>query len=187
MDNKTLKILLDKYYKGVAALGEEQMLRQHLSDPKETGTDFETDRLLIQLTRMRKAEEESEKPDIEANLSRFLDNNLKESFLFRFRRSTYRYAAAAAIVLAIGISSLLVFRHAGNAPRDTFTDPRLAYREVENTLAYVSEKINTGMAPLSNVGKIRKGTEPLKTLYEIEENLGMVGFFSSGNLNSSLQ
>ena len=55
MDNKTLKILLEKYYRGETALGEEQMLRQHLSEPKDAETDIETDRLLIQLTQMRKA------------------------------------------------------------------------------------------------------------------------------------
>lgn len=186
MDNKTLKILLEKYYRGETALGEEQMLRQHLSEPKDTESDFETDRLLIQLTQMRKAAQ-AEIPDIEENLSRFLDRNLSDRSLFRSRRSLYRYAAAAVIVLAVGISALLLFRHSGNASTDTFSDPQLAYHEVENTLVYVSEKINTGMAPLSNVDKIRKGTEPLKALDEIEKNLGMVGFISFMNQNSSIR
>jgi len=186
MDNKTLRILLEKYYKGEAALGEEQMLRQHLSGKEDAGPEFETDRLLIQLMQMRK-EAEADAPEIEEKLARFIDSNLPGRSLFTSGRSIYRYAAAAAIILAVGISALLVFRISGPALRDTYSDPEQAYREVENTLAFVSEKINTGMAPLSNVDKINKGTEPLKALAEIEENLGMVGFISIMNQNSSMQ
>jgi hypothetical protein len=187
MDNKTLRILLDKYYRGEAALGEEEMLRKHLSDREVMEPDFESDRLLIQLTQMRKKEGGKDAPDLEENLSRFLDRRLSTRSVFSSGRSVFRYAAAAAVVLAIGISALLVFRQSGQGPVDTFSDPQLAYREAENTLVFVSKKINEGMAPLSNVDKIREGTEHLKALNEIEENLGMVGFISFVNLNSSLQ
>ena len=58
------------------------------------------------------------------------------------RNRWYKIAGAAAIViLAVGLSLL----KAENEPKDTFSDPYLAYAELERALAIVSDGIQKGM------------------------------------------
>jgi len=57
MDNKTLKILLEKYYSGETDLGEEQMLRHYFSSKEEMASEFEADKMLIRLAQMRRDEQ----------------------------------------------------------------------------------------------------------------------------------
>ena len=55
-------------------------------------------------------------------------------------------AAAAAAILALGINYNQIHRQ----PKDTFSDPALAYAQLEKTFNHISDKINVGMSINTN-------------------------------------
>jgi len=116
-----------------------------------------------------------------------MDEKLSDSFVDRFRRTFNRYAVAASYLLLVGTAAFFVFRNTGNKLTDTYSDPQLAYLEAEKTLMFVSEKINLGMQPLSNIEAMNTGTRPLKSLEKMEENLAIFGFFTFVNQSSSIK
>lgn len=186
MDKKALYKLLERYYNGETDIREEKILYHHFACKERNEPDYETDRLLMMLTQSLK-EKQHAALDIEGNLSAYIDDQLTHSFVKRFRTSINRYAVAAAVAVLVGMTALLFYLHYANKPADTFSDPYLAYQEAKKTLLYVSEKLNTGMEPLSNIDKINSGNEALKSFEAIEKNLEMVGFFNIVNQTSSLK
>lgn len=73
------------------------------------------------------------------NLSERLSRNAEREV---WRKRMYRVAGAAAIViLAVGLSLI----RTNDEPKDTFSDPYLAYAELERALAIVSDGIQKGM------------------------------------------
>lgn len=59
----------------------------------------------------------------------------------RRRRSFWLPAAAAAAIVA----GVFIFTGNFRRPKDTFSDPYLAYAEVERTFAFVSDKMDKGI------------------------------------------
>jgi hypothetical protein len=94
---------------------------------------------------------------------------------------------AASIALIVGISGLLIYNAQNRASKDTFSDPRLAYLETQRTLLYISNKMNKGIEPLSNISKINTGTEELRNLGKIDKSLGMLNLVSFVNKSSNLK
>lgn len=76
----------------------------------------------------------------------------------RYRRPVLRWAVPA--VAAAALAVLLAFP---SGPKDTFSDPALAYAEIERTLAYISQKIDKGTEIAA------KAEEPVETLKNIFE------------------
>ncbi|MBN2480185.1 MAG: hypothetical protein JXB19_00465 [Bacteroidales bacterium] len=186
MDKQTLNDLLERFYKGETDIREEKMLHYHLTFSGKDIQDYETDRLLARLTESLK-EKQNTVSDIEGSIAAYIDKRMTNTFIKRFRKSINRYAVAAAIAILIGMTGFLFYLRYGESPSDTYSDPQLAYLETEKTLLFVSEKLNTGLEPLSNINKINSGTRPLKSFETIERNLEMVGFFSFINQSSSLK
>lgn len=185
MDEKTLNSLLQKFYNGETNTREEKMLQYYFSGSKDILNEYETDRLLVDLTESLKAKQNAT-IDTEGRLAAYIDEHTADPLLKRFRRTLTRYAVAAAIALLVGMTGLLFYLHYGKRPADTYTDPQIAFQETEKTLLYISEKLNTGMEHLSNIDKINSGTKPLKSFETIEENLEMVGLFTFMNQTSDL-
>lgn len=186
MEKKALHNLLERYYNGETDIREEMMLYHHFASKERNEPDYETDKLLMMLTQSLK-EKQHATLDIEGNLSAYIDKQLTHSFVNRLRSTINRYAVAAAIAVLVGMTAMLFYLHYANKPADTYSDPYLAYQEAKKTLLFVSEKLNTGMEPLSNIDKINTGTEALKSFEAIEKNLEMVGFFTFVNQTSSLK
>lgn len=93
-------------------------------------------------------------PDgLDAEISGMLDSlDAAERILAPERRNPVRpwgyiTGAAACAVLLIGLG-IAVSRP--KVPQDTFSDPALAYAEVERALASISEKMNTGVERASS-------------------------------------
>lgn len=77
---------------------------------------------------------------------------------------TWIMSIAAGVVLAVGIwTTVQTFR----TPKDTFSDPEMAYAEVQKTLISISEKMNPGLekAQAAEV-TLERGKERLITLYK---------------------
>jgi hypothetical protein len=81
----------------------------------------------------------------------------------------------------------MIFQSQNRKTPDTYSDPQLAYIETQKALLYISQKMNKGMKPLSNVSKINAGTEPLKNLGKLDESLGMLTLVSFVNQSSNLK
>ena len=183
MDTRQIKILLEKYFDGNTTLEEEQRLlgyftgniedpdlmpyRQYFTllkagrDPMPVNQEF-----LVKMETLIDAQKNPESGKI---------------------RSLWltRVAVAATLALMIGISVILLSRN--KTAKDTYTDPQLAYSEVQRTLLYVSHSINRGMQPLSAVSKINTGTEHLKTLKKLDTGMEMLNMVSIINNTSNLK
>jgi hypothetical protein len=186
MDNSQIQQLLAKYFEGNTTLEEEKMLRQYLSTAEDTdeerrllkrqfeifhsvsGLTFDTvaldDRILKKITSW----EQQVDPPVR-----------------KFRRM--HLLVAASVALAIAVSGVVFFKAQSSRAKDTFDDPRLAYAETQRALLFVSQKMNQGMEPLSNISRINTGTEQLKNLEKMDESLGMLNLVSFINQSSNLK
>lgn len=66
-------------------------------------------------------------------------------------------AASAAILLGIGFG----IGHAANSPKDTFTDPYLAYAQLEETFSMISDKMDKGLTMASEAGNMISKTNEI--------------------------
>ncbi|MDD5950978.1 MAG: hypothetical protein PUC53_03765 [Bacteroidales bacterium] len=64
------------------------------------------------------------------------------------RRFLYGLSAAASIALILGVG--LRMMSLNTTPQDTFTDPALAYAELERAFSLMSDKIETGASMAHN-------------------------------------
>lgn len=81
----------------------------------------------------------------------------------RIRRTvTYIMGIAAGIVLAAGIwTAVETYR----TPEDTFSDPALAYAEVEKALSMISDRMSSGVEKAESAGKaIERQMDHLESL-----------------------
>jgi hypothetical protein len=97
----------------------------------------------------------------------------------RKRRFALSIASAAAGVLILA-GTYFFFLHRAE-PRDTFSDPQLAYAETMKILYNVSSKINQGTRPLNSLGKMQdfssKSFEAFdRSAVMIEEKLKNLGY-----------
>jgi hypothetical protein len=167
MEQDEIKILLEKYWQAETTLEEEQRLADYFLQA-ETGPDLEALRALF----VWREEEAQLKPseDFDSRMLRRISaeddekagpgkaepgNTRPGKLVFPFR-----FAAAAAIILCIGISFLVVVTapqgakppvvatvtlpRADTTMKDTYSDPRLALAAVRHALLMASVRINEG-------------------------------------------
>jgi hypothetical protein len=171
MEQDEIKILLEKYWQAETTLEEEQRLADYFRQA-ETGPDLEVMRALFgwreeeaqlkpgedfdhrMLQRISAEGDEKVAPGVELGMA----GPGKLVFPFRF-------AAAAAVILCIGISFLVVVTAPSGGPppvvappiaatvtppradktmKDTYSDPRLALAAVRRALLMASVRINEG-------------------------------------------
>ena len=155
MKEELLKKLLEKYYSGDTSLQEEQSLREYFSgDGVFPGYEAEKE-----IFSLYSASGEISTPDkgLEGRIKLAIDdlegNKLKWTPVIR--RYAVMSIAAAFLIL---IASYFMLKHHAE-PRDTYSDPRMAYAETMKVLNVVSVKLNQGTAALKPVGKIRRAAE----------------------------
>jgi len=72
----------------------------------------------------------------------------------------YTLASIAAGFAILVVCYLFISKQVNeNKIKDTYSNPQLAYAEMKRTLLYLSEKLNKGTKPLSQVGKLNQGME----------------------------
>jgi hypothetical protein len=87
----------------------------------------------------------------------------------------------------IGLAGIFLYQRSSSKATDTYTDPKLAYLETQKALLYVSEKMNKGIKPLSNVAKINSATSQLKSLEKMDRSLEMLNLVSIINVSSNMK
>jgi hypothetical protein len=145
MDREQVKALLDKFYEGTATPAEERQLR-HYFRGEEVPEAFAADREFFL------AVEEAGGEEPPAAFTRRLEELIDEHYdgtagrTVSLRRWLWRTLPVAASLLVVLATWWYL---ASQKPKDTYSDPRLAYQETKRILLYVSDKLNEGTRPLS--------------------------------------
>ena len=163
----TIRVLLERFYSGETTLEEEKRLEQYFREttvPEEMLPDKEL------FLSMESNPVDVEIPDdLNSKILQAIDKVDKKEIKTR-RISLFSLSGLAAGLLVM-ISVYLFFLKdkpdgllSNNNMKDTYEDPMDAYEEVKKTLAYVSDKFNTGTDELKHVQKVNKSVYNLQPL-----------------------
>ena len=183
MDIRQIKILLDKYNRAETTLGEEQMLREYFSGQSEIPAELEpyrtTFRYFDSMRHMTVL-----KPGLEQKLEALIDREQDRKPVFLMNRKVVRWIAAAALVIFISTTVLIVNKNR-KPDLGTFDNPELAYLEAQRTLLYISQTLNHGTKELSNISKINSGVGNLKNLEKLNSGMDKLKLISKLNENAT--
>jgi hypothetical protein len=150
MKKEELDRLLEKYYDGNTSEAEELSLRD-LFNSDDIVEGYEAEKEIFRFySGFEKIPEPS--PGFENKILDAVDTNISRIIYLKKRRFALSVASAAAGVLILA-GTYFFFLHRAE-PRDTFTDPQLAYAETMRILFDVSSKINQGTRPLGSLGRM---------------------------------
>jgi hypothetical protein len=155
MKEELLKELLEKYYNGETSIEEELRLKEYFSG-KDVLPGYEAEK---EIFRLYSASGQIAAPDdeLETRIKIAIDH-LEEPKMNRtpiIRRYTVMSIAAGLLIL---IASYFMLKH-HSEPKDTFSDPRLAYAETMKILTEVSYKLNKGTSALEPVRKVARAAQ----------------------------
>jgi hypothetical protein len=152
MKEELLKELLEKYYNGETSIEEELRLKEYFSG-KDILAGYEAEKDIF---RLYSASDQIAAPDdeLEARIQLAIDH-LEEPKMKRSAIIQRYILMSIAAGLLILIASYFMLKHHAE-PKDTFSDPRLAYAETMKILNEVAYKLNKGTSALEPVGKIAR-------------------------------
>ena len=155
MKKEELKKLLEKYYSGETTNDEEKLLKDFFSDRK-VDDGFDADRAFFSaLSDLEKMPEPSF--DFESRISKAITGiNRKKSLNIFSRHYISLIGMAAAFLLLIGSYFLFIYTA---EPKDTYSDPQIAYAETIKILREVSVKFNKGKAELKPLTRMSNATK----------------------------
>jgi hypothetical protein len=186
MDINRIRILLQKYYDGSTSLEEEHELSDIFSSGEHIPDEFSSAcQQFNAIGTLRSANQAGD--HFERMLENLIDSEEAAGRKISFRKRRHQWAIAAAVALLLGLSVMFALLKRYNKLNDTYSDPQMAYLEVERTLLYVSQKMNKGMEPLSTVSKINSATSHLKTLEKYDTSMEMLNLVSFINKSSNLK
>ena len=162
-----IRVLLDRFYSGETTLEEEKRLEQYFREtpvPEEMLPDKEL------FLSMESNPVDVEIPDdLNSKILQAIDKVDRKEIKTR-RIGLFSLSGLAAGLLVM-ISVYLFFLKdkpdgllSNSTMKDTYEDPMDAYEEVKKTLAYVSDKFNTGTNELKHVQKANKSVYNLQPL-----------------------
>jgi hypothetical protein len=172
MNTKELNRLLEKYYKGESTEAEEEKLRRFFSG-ENIPEGYDTEKAIFCYYDEANAIPEPSY-DFEARILDGIDRYEEGRRKFSIRRHLIPSLSAAAGILLLA-GSYFFFIHRSE-PRDTFTDPQIAYAETMKILMNVSSQLNRGAMALEPVGKMNEmTTKSLESIHKstkiVERNL----------------
>jgi hypothetical protein len=155
MKEEELKKLLEKYYNGYTSPGEEKELRKYFSE-NEMLPGFETEReIFCGMAELDRIPEPSY--DFEERIIKAVDDIDVKHRRNIFRKKYIPLLSAAATVLLLIASYFIIINKA--EPRDTYSDPQIAYIETMKILNDISVKLNKGANALQPITKIESATD----------------------------
>jgi hypothetical protein len=179
MDILQIKILLDKYSRAETSLNEEQILRKYFSGQSESPVELEPYHAAFRYYNSQR-QITVQKPELEQKLEALIDREQRYKPVFLLNQKVIRWVAAAAVVILICTTVLIVNKNRKPDP-GTFDDPELAYLEARRTLLYISQTMNHGTKELSNISKINSSVEYLKKLNELNSGIDKLKLISKLN------
>jgi len=155
MKEERLKQLLEKYYSGDTSLDEERELRDYFS-ANDIYQGYETEKdILSGYSKSEKTPVPS--PGFEQRILMAVDD-LEERQVKRILRKRFLPLLSAAATLLLLISSYFLYVYKAE-PKDTFSDPQLAYAETVKILNEISLKLNRGTYMLQPITKINSAKQ----------------------------
>jgi hypothetical protein len=156
MELNEIKILLEKFYEGLTSLEEERILRDYFRN-QSVPEELISDKDLFLFTDSEKEIVPSSQ-NLERKLENWIDHQGRSIKRNKYVQLGYTVASIAAGLAILVVCYLFISKEGNkNKIKDTYSDPQLAYAEVQRTLLYISEKLNKGTKPLTNVGKLNQG------------------------------
>ncbi|MBP5589387.1 MAG: hypothetical protein J6X26_02505 [Bacteroidales bacterium] len=176
MENEKIKYLIDKYYKGLSTEEEELELKDLLSlddSPEydvereilgyydsceripDPSADFEK-RIKAAITEEDSKQEEPTVVMKKVDVVEIENEEEAETITMDTPYNPWKkviWANIAALFL-VAVGSYLFFTNYKKEPKDTFDDPQIAYNETMKILNEVSQKINKGAKPLTEIKKL---------------------------------
>lgn len=154
MKEEKLKKLLEKYYSGESTDDDEKQLKDFFSDRKaDDGVDADG-AFFSTLSDLEKMPEPS--ADYENRIQKAITRIERQRSVNIFSRHYLSIIGmAAAFLLLIGSYFLFIYKA---EPKDTFSDPQLAYAETMKILREVSVKFNKGKAELKPLARMSNAT-----------------------------
>ena len=155
MKEEELNRLIEKYYNGESTEEEESSLRDYFRK-NNIPEGYEAEKVIFGYF-----DESTEVPepsiDFEARILAGIDASESKRRSRTMKKYLLPILSAAAGLLILGGSYFYFIVRA--EPRDTFTDPEIAYAETIKILRDVSSQMNRGTQVLEPVGKINKVTK----------------------------
>jgi len=179
MKEEELKRLIEKYYNGESTEEEESSLRDYFRK-NNIPEGYEAEKVIFGYF-----DESTEVPepsiDFEARILAGIDASESKRRSRTMKKYLLPILSAAAGLLILGGSYFYFIVRA--EPRDTFTDPEIAYAETIKILREVSSQMNRGTQVLEPVGKINKVTKKSfetinKSTRIVEKNLKNLELFN---------
>jgi hypothetical protein len=168
MNTKELNRLLEKYYKGESTETEEEKLGRFFSG-ENIPEGYDAEKAIFSYYNEANAIPEPSY-DFEARILDGIDRYEEGRRKFSIRRHLIPSLSTAAGILLLA-GSYFFFIHRSE-PRDTFTDPQIAYAETMKILMNVSSQLNRGAMALEPVGKMNEMTT--KSLQSIHKSTKIV-------------
>ncbi len=154
MKEEELKKLIEKYYNGESTEDEETALRDYFRQ-NDIPEGYETEKIIFgYYTASGKVPEPS--LGFEDRILAGIDASFRKTDSKMIRNRLIQLLSAAAVLLILAGSYFFFINR--SEPRDTFSDPQIAYAETMKILLDVSSQLNRGTKPLEPVGKINKMT-----------------------------
>lgn len=177
MDLKKAEVLIEKYYNGETSPEEELQLREFFRTAENIPEHLMPEKELFSLY-LKAADEEVPIHGYIKNLERVIDSRSVTSPGTR-KSIIYRISGiAAGIALLLTSYFLLVNKpftdDRRQALKDTYENPQLAYEETQKVLLYISQKMNKGTAPLSNVSKLNKPVQNIQNLKKLKTGMNQL-------------
>ena len=154
MNGEEIRRLLEKYYNAETSEKEEIELRRFFSG-EDIPDDLCDERAIFQgYDQLSGIKGPSD--DLEKKIMDSIGHDGRESKGPRTRRIYLTLSSIAAGLLVLTATYFFLTRESG--PRDTYSDPEIAYAETMKILYDVSVKLNSGMEGLESVGRMEEIT-----------------------------
>ena len=145
-----IKRLLEKYFNGQSSEEEEFELRKFF-DAENIPSGYEAETEMFRFF-SENASIPRPSEDFEKNIITAIDVAEKSSFVTVYRYRIYAYSSIAACLLLLLGSYFFFSRH--SQPKDTFSDPEIAYAVTIKILYEVSSTLNQGTRQLDHFRKL---------------------------------
>lgn len=187
-----IKILLDKYYSADCSEEEEKLLRELLSDEESAG-EFILEKEIFESYRLINSNIPSSSDNFEEKVMSEIDK-LEQSAGTNSLQKFWFYLSGIAAGVAL-LAVLYFVDVSRKEPKDSFSDPAVAYAETMKVLYEVSAKLNKGIKTVEPLGELQSVTqkslsiisEPAliaeKKLQELKQLQQAVELLQKNNLN----
>ena len=170
--------LLEKYYNGQSSEKEELKLRRFF-ESENIPEGYETEKAIFRFFSENELVPQPSE-EFENNLISAIDSVERNNSVQIYRSRLFIYSGiAAGLLLLIGSYFFLIYK---NEPKDTFSNPEIAYAETSKILYGVSSAFNHGTQQLVRVSKLEneatRGFETInKSAKIIDNNLKNLDYF----------